>query len=635
MRRAHLRNRRVLRRWLSTLVLILIALLLQPIIWVILDGRFYNFFQAKRAVPEWRSVVLVEIDRRSRDTVFTRPVFPLSRHLREHTGITRRLAEAGAKAVVFDIELSEDSFSEPPDSLAATFRWAGNVYLPLSLRASTSSSGAMLTVARRPDSTLVSASQGAYVVDVPLDPDGTVRRFYPYPGLDRLGLETLPERLAECQVSTPVPILFPSVGRRIPSVSYADVLAGDLAALDMVSGRVAIIAMSGEEAQDFVTVPGLQDLGDGTLAYGLPGGAILAATMETLIQGAPLRDAPRPVVVAWLLLWCLGVVAVLPHRRPVTDVAVMIGWILVALAVTGALHIFGNIILPAGLLLGALLMCGAYALVDAHIDTLNDLHASELQSATMRREMVLARENQERFLPKSMPELPGYDLWGVNISSAVVSGDYYDVLALPERNRVLLAIADVSGKGLPASLVMSNVQAALHSHAMQAEFDLVRAVDSLNALLYRNTDATTFVTMFLGELDCASRRLRYVRAGHDFPVLISGGGSARTLEPGGFFLGMFPGQQYAVEEILMESGDVLGLYTDGVTEARNAQGEEFGVKRLIEVLQAHRHESAESLGLAVRRGVESFSGLAIPEDDVTLLIARMSENGCEETVAGK
>jgi sigma-B regulation protein RsbU (phosphoserine phosphatase) len=163
---------------------------------------------------------------------------------------------------------------------------------------------------------------------------------------------------------------------------------------------------------------------------------------------------------------------------------------------------------------------------------------------------------------------------------------------------------------------------------MQPDFDLVRTVDGLNTLLCRNTKDSTFVTMFLGELDCASRRLRYVRAGHDFPILVSADGSARTLEAGGCFLGMFPGTQFSVEEIRMEPGDVLCLYTDGVTEARNRHDEEFGLERLVGVLKAHHHALAESLGLAVRRSVEEFSGLMVQADDMTLLIARLDEEGC-------
>jgi CHASE2 domain-containing sensor protein len=614
--------RRPWRRLLPALILIPLAVLMRPVTWTILDNRFYSFFQAKRAAPNWQSVAVVEIDEATRRESFSRPVFPLSGHLPEHAAVARKLAQCGARAVFFDLELSKDNFAQPPDSLAAAFREAGNIYLPLSLRTHSAPGGWSVTVARQPDSVLARASRGVFVVDISLDPDGTARRFRSPPFLRRLGLKTIPEELSGFHLTTPVPILFPSVKRPLPRVSYQEVLKGDPAATALLAGRIVFVGMSGAEAEDFVAVPGLQDLGGGITAYGLPGVDVLAATTETLVRGAPLRDASPLAVAGWLLLWCAGVVLVLPRKRPLTDVAMMAGWILLALAVTGMFHVLGNTIFPAGLLLGALLMCGAYALMATHVDTLRDLHASELRSAAMRRELALARENQERFLPKSMPELPGYGLWGVNVSSAAVSGDYYDVIYRPVENRLLLAIADVSGKGLPASLVMSNVQAALHSQAMRPDFDLAAAVGTLNTLLCRNTDAATFVTMFLGELDCASGRLRFVRAGHDLPVLVSADGSARTLDAGGVFLGMFPGMPYDVEETFFAPGDTFCLYTDGVTEARSPAQEEFGLERLIEILKNHRAEDAAAVGSAVRRSVEAFSGLAVQADDMTLLIVR-------------
>jgi sigma-B regulation protein RsbU (phosphoserine phosphatase) len=129
--------------------------------------------------------------------------------------------------------------------------------------------------------------------------------------------------------------------------------------------------------------------------------------------------------------------------------------------------------------------------------------------------------------------------------------------------------------------------------------------------------------MFLGELDPATRRLRFARAGHDLPTLVSADGSVQRLEAGGLFLGMFPDVPCPVEEITLSPGDVLCLYTDGVTEARDTKGEEFGIERLERTLRVHGQETASEIGTAVRRAVEGFSGLSTQADDMTLLVLRV------------
>ena len=191
-----------------------------------------------------------------------------------------------------------------------------------------------------------------------------------------------------------------------------------------------------------------------TASSNLPGVVVLAAATETLLLGAPLRDASPMAVAGWLLVWSLGIATIIPRRRPLRATFAVLVWIVLALTATGLLQVYGSVVFPAGLLLGALLLSGGYALVATYVETLRDLHTAEMAAAAMRYELVLARANQERFLPKTMPEISGCEAWGIDVSSAAVSGDYYDVIRRRGEDRVLPAIADVSGKGLPASLVM-------------------------------------------------------------------------------------------------------------------------------------------------------------------------------------
>jgi serine phosphatase RsbU (regulator of sigma subunit)/CHASE2 domain-containing sensor protein len=616
-------------RWLRLLFLLPLAYLLRPIFWTPLDDRFYNFFHSLRPVPPWTRVAVAGIDRATRDSLFAPPVLPLSRHEAEHARLVRRLSEAGAAAIVFDLELGADSYAAPPETLAAAFRASGRVDLVGSLSEEERVGGqgrrTKLLAARLPDSLLLASARGAFGADVDVDPDGVVRRFDADPRLARLGLESLPEHLAGRRVRGRVPILFPSVARPIPVVSYREVWRGAPAALSALRDRIVFVGLVDDPSHDFVSVPRQQDLGRGVRAYGLPGVVTLAAITETLLRGAPLRDAGTGATLAWTLLWCALTLAVLPRRRPSLAALVLVGLVLAAATASGAFHAAGGLVFPAGLTVGAVFLCGLYGLIAAYARTSRELHVEELENLRVRQEMETARRTQERFLPREIPRVPGLDLWGANLSSAAVSGDYFDVIDLGPERPLLVAIADVAGKGMPAALLMSNVQAGLHSQTAHEPFDPALTVRNLNVLVHRNVEPGSFVTLFLGALDKQTHRLRYVRAGHDHPILARADGSVRTLDQGSFFLGLLPDVSYDAYEVALVAGDALCLYTDGVTEARDPAGEEFGLERLTALLRENRERSAETIGRAIIERVRAFSRLERQADDVTLVVLRVEE----------
>lgn len=620
--------RRAPRRLLPLVYLIPLAYLLQPVFWTALDGRFFNFFHSKRPVAPWSEVVVVGIDEATRSEVFPRPVFPLSRHVPEHSAVIRELAEAGARSIVFDLEMGPDAYVEPPQELAGAMRRAERVYLVMSLGEKRLPTGAgdaiVLQPVRYPDTLLVSASQGAFVIDVDADADGIVRRFTPDPRLRRLGLETLPERLAGVSHDGPMLIEFPSVTSTIPTLSYRDVLSGDVAE-GTVGGKIVLIGLTEDPLTDFVDVPRRQKLGGGVEAFGQSGVVVLAAITETLLKGAPIRDGGWPVVLLWNVLWSATCVAVISRRRPESAAFVVIGVIAAALTATGFLHALADFVLPAGLLLGCLFLVGSHAIVTSYVRTSKELHEEEIENERVRKEMEMARRTQEGFLPDEIPSVEGLDIWGTNVSSLAVSGDYFDVIDLGEGRPIVFTIADVSGKGLPASLLMSNVQAGLHCHAFHETFDLKTTADNLNRLVHNNTEVGKFVTMYLAEIDKVSHHLRYVRAGHDAPIIISSDGSERLLEEGTCVLGFFGEMDCEVAELDLADGEVLCLYTDGVTEAGDPGANEFGVEGIVEVLREHRHESAEEIGKAIIDAVWSFTGLEHQADDVTLVILKVTD----------
>ena len=616
-----------LKRLLPLLYLIPLAFVMRPIFWAPLDARFFNYFHSKRPVAPWTEVAVVGIDRPTRNDLFEQPVFPLSRHTREHAHMVRVLDDAGARAIVFDLSLGADTFDEPPTEFAEALRASGKAYLVMSLReerrSARSGDTAVLLTANLPDSALVTAARGAFVADVQKDSDGTVRRFDRDERLTRLGLESLPERLAGVQAEGSIPIEFPSMDQQIPVVSYKDVYNEDPSALAVIGDRIALVGLVDDPSTDFVTVPRLQDIGGGEEAFGLPGVVVLGAITETLLRGAPIHDAPWPATLGWIVLWCVLCILLMSRTRPAAAAFAAMGVIAACLVATGFLHAHADLVLPGGLVLGGLLLAGAFTLVSDHVHTAKELHAEEVENERVRKELETARITQERFLPDEIPNVEGLDVWGTNVSSLAVSGDYFDVIDLDGGKPLIFAIADVSGKGLPAALLMSNVQAGLHCHAFQSVFDLKLTTENLNRLVHENTDPGKFVTFFVGAIDKETRVLTYVRAGHDNPILVSRDGSVRQLEEGSFVLGFVPDAEYDVAEVQLEEGDVLCLYTDGVTEARNPDDEEFEVRGIVRVLTERRAESAETIGNALLDAVRSFSQLERQADDVTLVIVKV------------
>jgi sigma-B regulation protein RsbU (phosphoserine phosphatase) len=244
-----------------------------------------------------------------------------------------------------------------------------------------------------------------------------------------------------------------------------------------------------------------------------------------------------------------------------------------------------------------------------------------LQFHLQEREVAEARSIQQGLLPKSIPQQAGYEIAGAWQPAQSVGGDYYDVLEFDETT-MGLCIADVAGKGLPAAMLMSNLQAAvrgLASPILSPEGLCAR----LNSLVCHNTGSDRFITFFYAQLDGPARLLRYTNAGHNAPVLLHPDGSHHRLEAGGGVLGVFPHQTFAAGAVHLAPGDRVIFFTDGVTEACDAAGEEFGEVRLLGVLQEHRAVTAHVLQDKILAAASEFS-LGHWHDDATLLVLAVS-----------
>jgi phosphoserine phosphatase RsbU/P len=236
------------------------------------------------------------------------------------------------------------------------------------------------------------------------------------------------------------------------------------------------------------------------------------------------------------------------------------------------------------------------------------------------RDMEIAREVQSRLFPQFLPPLETLQYTGACIQARVVGGDYYDFLDLGTR-RLGILLADISGKGIAAALLMANLQANLRSRYMVALEDPHQLLQSVNRLFFENTPEDSYATLFYADYDDRNHCLRYANCGHNPPLLLRANGDIEKLQPTATVLGLFNDWNCEVKKVSLGPGDILVIYTDGVTEAPNQVGEEFGESRLMEVVRSHPKARVNEMLSAILAAVQQFSG-ASQADDLTLVIAR-------------
>jgi sigma-B regulation protein RsbU (phosphoserine phosphatase) len=257
---------------------------------------------------------------------------------------------------------------------------------------------------------------------------------------------------------------------------------------------------------------------------------------------------------------------------------------------------------------------------------MRSISLAERMAATMEaerrsaQEMQYARQVQSRLLPQQSPSLQTLDCAGKCIQTRAVGGDYYDFLDLGS-GRLGLVLADISGKGMSAALLMANLQANLRSQYALALEDIPRLLRSVNRLFYKNTEDNNYATAFFAVYDDDTRRLRYVNCGHNPPFLARADGRVEKLAATATVLGLFEGWECSVTELEMGAGDALVIYTDGISEASPNAEDEFGEERVIEIVRGHRQSSANEIMDAVIGEVQKFSQ-GEQADDMTLIVAR-------------
>jgi sigma-B regulation protein RsbU (phosphoserine phosphatase) len=249
-----------------------------------------------------------------------------------------------------------------------------------------------------------------------------------------------------------------------------------------------------------------------------------------------------------------------------------------------------------------------------------------VEQEKLRRDLALAAEVQKRLLPEQAPRSDVAELAAISVPARGIGGDYYDFIDVGD-HRIAIALADVSGKGVSAALIMSAVQALLRMIASEGtSLPLSELAAKMNRSLYRSTPSNKYATFFYGQVDGTSHTLRYVNAGHNPPYLVrsaDGPPQIQQLPVGGAVVGMFPEMSYDEGTVEVKPGDVLVAFTDGVTEAHSPSEDEFGEERLQDLLRRVAHLPAREISLRIAEELKNWIADAPQYDDLTIVVMKV------------
>src|SRR6266404_4958149 len=248
------------------------------------------------------------------------------------------------------------------------------------------------------------------------------------------------------------------------------------------------------------------------------------------------------------------------------------------------------------------------------------LMEARLQQERLERELQLASEIQQRLQPTAPPQVDGYELQGISFPCYEIGGDYYDFIERAD-GRLVIALGDVSGKGTAAALLMSSLHAAIHAQTGSHD-SLVGTISAVNRYLAENIPSNRFVTLFCAELDPETGALSFLNAGHNPPLIVHAAGTVEQLASGGLPLGIKADADYREGRTTLQTGDVLCIYSDGVTEAVSPTGEEFGPTRLYEVVSRFFFQAEDGIRDRIESALTKFAQGTSAADDITLVIVK-------------
>ncbi len=378
--------------------------------------------------------------------------------------------------------------------------------------------------------------------------------------------------------------------------------------LDRVDGKVVLVCNT-------ATTTAIADFGQTPFAQTFPLAYAHVSVVNSMLRGDFLSKLPRAWQAAVWALLAISLAVVLAALTPIALALTVLGTIVALLVVAWAMIAFGGSMIEV---VPPVLMVGVISL--GHL--LRGYIIRDRQRRDQEQELAVARRIQQDLLPRGVLAAPGLEVVGANRPCFEVGGDYFDYFQLAD-GRIALAIADVAGKGVPAALLMSNLQAILRAECARGTAVPQVPTQANRQLMESLAGNSKFVTFFYGALDPVARRLHYSNAGHNPPLVVRADGRIEELHIGGLILGVFPLAEYEEGTVDLAAGDLLVLFTDGVTEAESRHGL-YSDERLQELLLKERGKSAKDIAQAILSDVDLFSHGRHQTDDVTVLVVKAS-----------
>jgi CHASE2 domain-containing sensor protein len=600
-----------------------------------LDLMVYDLGLAVRSAPEGDTdVVLVAIDKQSRQNAFPPPEFPISAHVAEHAELIERLSAAGAAFIAMDILFDQLDPGLDLRPFLAALGSARTVCLAAAVERRTigiKRDGSAIAEERLvlPSHRIPSDVYCLGLVNMPLDWDRAVRRSSYGEGFQGEWLPSMPVAAAAAlsrqgidipDDRSPFWIDYRCARSGITTIPYTDILTSE-GWEETVRGRAVFVGVTENSLSDIYELPigGLPATEHGNK---LPGVLILAYAAQTLLRDGVITPLGSPY--SLILGIALAVVTSLTAlgRRLALNVGLVIVF-LVGLVACGIMATALRLaILPSGLVLGVTFVTAIAGLFVNYLRTRFKSEIQEKELEEISSDLHKAAKIQQRLQPETMPTIEGIDIAGFQIPCKEIGGDYYDVIELGQ-DRIGMLIADVCGKGISAALLMSNLQSNFRQLAPNTS-SARQLVVNLNAIASQVFGEGRFVTLLYAILDVSSKRFSYCSAGHMPPLVCRRDGELLQLERGGLPVGVFPDFEWEEHEFQLRSGDLVFMYTDGLSEATMPRTEElYGEERIRAYMAANFHKAADQFNRDMAREAQQFSDSPRLDDDITLLTLRI------------
>ena len=596
-------------------------------------------FRIRPPIATSDQIVIIEI---GDDTVAQLGRFPFDRSY--HAALIKALAQAGAKAVVFDIFFSEIHSAD--FELEQAMRMAGNVYLPFVFELDYKAKRALPVADAYTANSLESfreLAKGTGHINVIPDSDGKFRRvplfikyqdkMFPYLsflvscdflGIREQDLKLVPGRYLRCGSYTAIPVDEQSNiivnytgawGHSYKHYSYVDVLRSYIAKLSGEQPSIDLSVFKDKICLIGLTAAGTGDLHPSPFEPLYPSVGIHADIFNSIIQKRFISRASRPINLFILLAIALVTIWTFFRTKPFKGLYALLGITISFIILCVFLFVIWGLWID--MFYPVLAMVFIYTFC-----TLRKYVMEWKKRLIVENELQIAQRIQESFLPKELPKTSGIDIAAIMHMARQVGGDIYDFREFSPK-KVGVMIGDVSGKGIPASLFMSMVSGAFKFFAL-SDAPADETLHNLNVKLMRDSDANLFVTMFYAIFDVNKGTMMYANGGH-LPVLyLTRNSPAKFLDvEEGYPLGMIE-STYTGGQIHFSSHDIFVFYTDGITEAVNKRSQMYGEERLLSVVEKNRGCSAQDLLNAIEKDVRRFEPKQRQHDDITLVVIKIA-----------